>query len=471
MPTARRRSHAPPARHRDGHHRPLPLPLRRPLADDASRSSPTAARTTARTSSTAGRRARSRRTRAPRRRAAATRRRTPTGAARRPCSARRSARCARSARRGARTPAPTSSAARPSTATRCARRPGCACTSSRRWTASTRSGTSTPAASTRFYNSRNPAGVTIDGRNDEAFGNLDDPCNAHYDANDTSAARPDLPHAVRAVHASCQAALPPERRPGRPDVQRRQRVAGLGVTSGPYGTIVDRIHVATSTDLTPGGAAQSMAAVPYYRDDSCFDDGTGSDPGPKLHLRSADEPAVARRRHAAQVLAPGRRRSGRQRPLLPGLDRHARPAPAVPRRLRQRAPDRAADRDRPRLADGHAARRAARPPASSTAAASRSRCWRSSPTGRRCADAGRRMAAVEIRVARRPPRGRQPAGRRPPGRGGRRGRRPAPRRSPSRSHRRPRRRSAAPAQAQAQAPLREAKRQARTAHKKHKRRR
>jgi hypothetical protein len=36
-----------------------------------------------------------------------------------------------------------------------------------------------------------------------------------------------------------------------------------------------------------------MTAVPYYRDDSCFDDGTGSDPGPKLHLRSGDEPAVA----------------------------------------------------------------------------------------------------------------------------------------------------------------------------------
>jgi hypothetical protein len=30
--------------------------------------------------------------------------------------------------------------------------------------------------------------------------------------------------------------------------------------------------------------------VPYYRDDSCFDDGTGSDPGPKVHLRSGDEP-------------------------------------------------------------------------------------------------------------------------------------------------------------------------------------
>jgi hypothetical protein len=30
--------------------------------------------------------------------------------------------------------------------------------------------------------------------------------------------------------------------------------------------------------------------MPYYRDDSCFDDGTGMNPGPKLHLRSKDEP-------------------------------------------------------------------------------------------------------------------------------------------------------------------------------------
>jgi hypothetical protein len=31
-----------------------------------------------------------------------------------------------------------------------------------------------------------------------------------------------------------------------------------------------------ATDLTPGGAAQSLVAEPYYRDDSCFDDGPGS---------------------------------------------------------------------------------------------------------------------------------------------------------------------------------------------------
>jgi hypothetical protein len=35
-----------------------------------------------------------------------------------------------------------------------------------------------------------------------------------------------------------------------------------------------------------------VATFPYYRDDACFDDGTGNDPGPKLHLRSKDEPTT-----------------------------------------------------------------------------------------------------------------------------------------------------------------------------------
>ncbi len=31
-------------------------------------------------------------------------------------------------------------------------------------------------------------------------------------------------------------------------------------------------------------------AQPYYRDDSCFDDGTGTDPGPRVKPGSSDEP-------------------------------------------------------------------------------------------------------------------------------------------------------------------------------------
>jgi len=36
----------------------------------------------------------------------------------------------------------------------------------------------------------------------------------------------------------------------------------------------------------------ALLTFPYYRDGSCFDDGTGTDPGPKLHLRSNDEPST-----------------------------------------------------------------------------------------------------------------------------------------------------------------------------------
>jgi hypothetical protein len=61
------------------------------------------------------------------------------------------------------------------------------------------------------------------------------------------------------------------------------------MVSGPHGSIVDRITVDVK-DATPGGAAQSVLAVPYYRDDSCFDDGTGSDPGPDLGKRRDAEP-------------------------------------------------------------------------------------------------------------------------------------------------------------------------------------
>jgi hypothetical protein len=38
-----------------------------------------------------------------------------------------------------------------------------------------------------------------------------------------------------------------------------------------------------------------VVAVPYYRDDSCFDDGTGTDPGPRIKPGSSDEPRAGRK--------------------------------------------------------------------------------------------------------------------------------------------------------------------------------
>ncbi len=58
--------------------------------------------------------------------------------------------------------------------------------------------------------------------------------------------------------------------------------------TGSYGTLVERW---TGQISSPGGVVIGAAtSFPYYRDDSCFDDGTGTDPGPKLDLRSKDEP-------------------------------------------------------------------------------------------------------------------------------------------------------------------------------------
>jgi hypothetical protein len=148
---------------------------------------------------------------------------------------------------------------------------------------------------TRFYNSKNPdAGVPIDGRNDEAFGNLDDPCNENYDASDTSP----LDQGFRSLYGSSPLCdLSPYHQSVDvfdPTFSQANVALEWAQVAGPNGTIVDRYKTDTP-DLTPGGLAQSAVAVPYYRDDSCFDDGTGTDPGPRLKPGSADEPRDGRK--------------------------------------------------------------------------------------------------------------------------------------------------------------------------------
>jgi hypothetical protein len=152
---------------------------------------------------------------------------------------------------------------------------------------------------TRYYSSRTeatqPNGVAIDGSNDEMLGNVDDPCNTGFDRNDTSALDQGLRSTIRQTFLCDRSVWPYHQSVDLTDPSLSDANATLGwsVTAGPWGSIVDRIRVDQATDLTPGGAAQSLVAEPYYRDDSCFDDGTGTDPGPKVHLRSGDEPAAA----------------------------------------------------------------------------------------------------------------------------------------------------------------------------------
>jgi hypothetical protein len=54
--------------------------------------------------------------------------------------------------------------------------------------------------------------------------------------------------------------------------------------AGPYGSVVTRWGIKKHT----AGDAFSILAQPYYRDDSCFDDGTGTSPGPHLNSRKPD---------------------------------------------------------------------------------------------------------------------------------------------------------------------------------------
>ncbi|MCW2679738.1 MAG: hypothetical protein JWM62_1139 [Frankiales bacterium] len=144
---------------------------------------------------------------------------------------------------------------------------------------------------TKHYNPNIPAGVAVDGQNDEVLGNFDDPCNAKYDANGTGEVTQTYRDVYKQAglcesfpyHQSFDVTDPTMSKPG--------AALDWSVTAGPEGTIVDRYSFEPGS-VTAGGLAQSVAAVPYYRDDACFDDATGTNPGPRLKLRSAGEPTT-----------------------------------------------------------------------------------------------------------------------------------------------------------------------------------
>ncbi|MFP5352723.1 MAG: hypothetical protein ACLGIB_09190 [Actinomycetota bacterium] len=174
-----------------------------------------------------------------------------------------------------------------------------------------------------YYNQYNPDGVPLDGKNDERFGNSRlhvsdrgayycgqdeiseaigagncettpvkvgdprEPCQSPQNqieqwwdqyivANDPTGQVPDDPTGVCIFNDIDS-----------PDPTFSGVNAGLNweQVTGPYGTVVMRSGI---KQFTPGGTAQSLLAVPYYRDDSCFDDGTGSNPGPHLDGRAVD---------------------------------------------------------------------------------------------------------------------------------------------------------------------------------------
>lgn len=137
---------------------------------------------------------------------------------------------------------------------------------------------------TKYYNATRTDGVDVDGKNDEVFGNLDDPCNSRYDGRNAP-----TDEQIRVLY----------RQAGLCDISPYHQSVDLTdptmagpqalhweQASGPYGTLVLRTAI---REHTAGGDVQSMLAVPYYRDDSCFDDGTGTDPGPRRRERSSTE--------------------------------------------------------------------------------------------------------------------------------------------------------------------------------------
>jgi hypothetical protein len=157
----------------------------------------------------------------------------------------------------------------------------------------------------KYFNPRQPAGVAVDGKNDENVGNFDDPCNSNWDS---MPGRSQLDQAYRDMYQKLDFCTPPcdpafgsgqclplnkyhlSMDVTDPTFNNVNASLDWNEVSGPYGTIVDRYQLDKVTDATPGGLPQELLAVPYYRDDSCFDDGTGSDPGPRLIPRSDSEP-------------------------------------------------------------------------------------------------------------------------------------------------------------------------------------
>ncbi|MGZ4190594.1 MAG: hypothetical protein ACXVQ5_12240 [Actinomycetota bacterium] len=138
-----------------------------------------------------------------------------------------------------------------------------------------------------YYNPINPNGVPIDGRDDEALGN-----SYLHLAQDRIEVQDGTHHVVVPLAGgdpnSCSFA-------GQdgicndvdfPDPSFSGPLASLNweEVAGPNGSVVTRWTVRQHT----AGDAYSLLAMPYYRDDSCFDDGTGSDPGPHLRGRSVD---------------------------------------------------------------------------------------------------------------------------------------------------------------------------------------
>lgn len=147
-----------------------------------------------------------------------------------------------------------------------------------------------------YYNAQVPDGVPVDGTNDEVFGNSQlsvSGSGVGYDGDDEVTELLDELVGTPIVFGDV------EDQPCPGDVCVHNDVDSPDPTfsgpnamlhweqlDGPAGSLVFRLEPLT---VTPGNAAHGALAVPYYRDDACFDDGTGTGPGPHLNSRDVDD--------------------------------------------------------------------------------------------------------------------------------------------------------------------------------------
>jgi hypothetical protein len=145
---------------------------------------------------------------------------------------------------------------------------------------------------TRYFNPWVPDGVSVDGKNDEVFGNT-----RMRIASDGAGIQDDDPLPVvgpQSLSVGAEGRCPEGQTNDAcvnndidiadPTFSGTNPSLNYEQVTGPFGTLVHRISARQIT----AGTAYSLATVPYYRDDACFDDGTGSDPGPHVHSRGVD---------------------------------------------------------------------------------------------------------------------------------------------------------------------------------------
>jgi hypothetical protein len=141
---------------------------------------------------------------------------------------------------------------------------------------------------TKYYNPYKPDGVPVDGKSDEVMGNTH--MRVAYDG--VHVRDEDLDQGVGAgsegecPDASGDACINNDIDVPDPTFGGPNPGLNYEQLTGPDGTLVHRTRISQPT----AGSAHSVVTVPYYRDDACFDDGTGTDPGPQSDTKEADPP-------------------------------------------------------------------------------------------------------------------------------------------------------------------------------------